>query len=245
MQDLASRALVDEDTADRRLARQLLPQAVDDFVQRSQQVNASGPEAQADFVFGRDILDRVRAAQEEEGAAAQAELDVLLESRDLLEQAVDLLAQPDLDAGALAAAIAALPDGFGARDEVLALARDVLEIQDAIFEQSERISAALALLAPEDVGLDAPSSGNVTPFSAAVPPAFTANEAGGSATAAPTATPGGGSTQVSQEADTQQGLYQVAKRLDVIAKQDADYYAAQKRRDDRSDSKLGRIANQR
>lgn len=240
VEDLRSRALVDQDTEDRRFARDQLPQAVNDLIAAGQRAGASSPLAQEALDFGRSVLVEVKDRRERDADDAARARAALEESRDLLEDIRDILASPELDAAALAEKALALPDSFGERETVISLARTVLEIQDALYEQNERIAAALEALTPEDVGLSAPVSANDN--AAAAPAAFTGADANQSAPPQ-TATAGGGSTETSKDADLQSGLYLIAKRLEKIAEQDAEFYRDSLRRADRQDTKLARIAN--
>lgn len=241
--DLRSRALVAEDTVDRRFAREQLPQAVQDLVEIAQGAGASSPLAQEAARFGRAALVEVRNARDADATAAERSLAALEQSRDILEDIRDLLAAPQLDAAALAERALALPPDFAERETVIGLARTVIGIQEALFEQNERITAALEALTPEDVGLTAPDSfaanDNSSPSS---PAAFTAGEAG-QAGPPQTATAGGGATSGSQQSDVVTGLYFVAKRLEAIQNQDAEYYRRQLRDNSNADRKLNQLVN--
>ena len=242
VEDLQSRALVAEDTADRRLAREQLPQAVADLVQFSQSVNASSAEAQGDLAFGRGVLERVRDAAAKEKTEAEKQLATLEASRAILEEIRDLLAAPRLDAPAVLAAALRLDPAFDNREAVISFADDLIAIQEAMAAQNERIAAALEAIAPEDIGLTAPSA---LPGAAAspLPPAPVAPAPSTPAQAPTTAPAGGGSTAPSAEADLTTQLYQIVKRLESIYEQDRVYYGDQRRRDERADSKLQRIAS--
>jgi hypothetical protein len=246
VEDLQSRALVETDTADRRLAREQLPQAVRDLVERSQGVNASSTVAQSDFIFGRDVLARVRDRAEQERVSAVSQLETLRQSRDLLEDIRDFLAAPALDALGLSGAAAALPAGFAERDEIISLARDVLEIQKAQFEQSDAINAALERLTLADVsaGDGANQSDPLVTLPARTQPApFSITNIDPARTSAQTATSGGGSTEGTKDGDIITGLFTLAKRIEESSDQDSQFYDDQKRRDTAIAAILNRIAN--
>lgn len=241
VEDLRSRALVAEDTADRQFAREQLPQAVNDLIETAQKAGDASPLAQNAVAFGRAALVEVRNAREADATAAERSLAALEQSRDILEDIRDILASPELDAAALAERALSLPADYAERDTVVGLARTVIEIQEAQFEQNERITAALEALSPEDVGLTAPSAANDNPPSAS-PAAFTGAEAA-SPGASASASQGGAPTASAQDSDVVTGLYYIAKRLQAMEAQDKEFYSRQIRDNSKADNKLGLIAN--
>lgn len=238
VEDLRSRALVAEDSEDRRFARDELPRAVQDLVERAQSAGASSPLAQNALSFGRAVLVEVGESRRRDAETAERSLAVLEEVRDGVNAMRDILASPTLDAEALAARALALPDDFAGRDQLIDMAARILDLQAAIAGQNEAITAALEALAPEDVGLV--PSGFAAINDNTAPLAFTASDATAQSGPAPTATAGGAAG--GEDGDLLTGLYFVAKQLQEMRKENGAYYKADIDITRRSDAKLGAIA---
>lgn len=201
-------------------ARERLPQAVQDFIERSRQINASTGAFTNDFNFARGILDRVREQLVTEKSTAERQLDSLLTQQDLLEQIRDLLASPTLDP----AAFATLANRLDPSNPLYALSQQLLDLNRQQFDISQATLSALEALDPASVGIYAPANDDFAALSASVTPL-----------APSPSTQSGGS--VNEDAATQDlidGVYVVASRLDEIKTLMETQGDDQKKRDDQA-----------
>ena len=252
VEDFRVRALGAEDNEDRRLARDLLPGAVNDFIDLAQRAGASSPFAQEAVRFGRETLVDVREARLRDAEDAARSLAALEASRDALEDIRDILAAPDLDAARLAERAGGLPAGFDGRGDVLELTRTLLDIQQQRFEQDERIARALEALTPSDLGLGpdpaaaaaASTVATANGDGGAAPPTFTLEDL--ARVAPPQPQPAAASAPPGRAGDAAviDALYVVARRLDAMILQDSEYYARQIDDNSKAERRLNTLANQ-
>lgn len=213
------------------VARDLLPQAIRDFVEKSRAVNASSAAFTTDFDLGRELLVSFRAQLDAEGTDAERQLEAINRNGDLLAEIRDILSQPQLNIERFAEAAGRLdPD-----NPLAPIALSLLELQAQQADQNERLIALLEALRPADVGLEpaalstALAGAPATALSSAPPPPVNPDSVG--LVAAPT-TAAGGSKATSREADIIDGLFAVASAIDAQTLQDAKLAKEQKKRDD-------------
>lgn len=238
LEDIGNRALTgDEET--KRLARAELPAAVDAYVQRLDEVYASGPARDNGVAFARDLLTRVRDQAAEEKSAAERQLETLDRSRDLLEEIRDLMAAPQLNVEALVKAASQ----FDQDSPFAVLAFQLADLEARQTAQSERLVAVLEQIAAGDVGLGATPDGEA--FTGAAPASgFDAGVSGADASPA-VPTQSSNSQASSRDADVVQGLIDIAQAVDEQTGEIVSLEKRRERRDARIEGYLKTIATTR
>ena len=241
VEDLLSRSLNDTPGFDRDLARDQLPNAVRDFIDRAVRTGASGVRAQEAIAFGRDALVQLQERLVEERAAAESELETLKQSRDILEDMRDELAKQTLDGRAIASLASSLPAAFSERTEIVNLTRELITLQQTQFDQNLAITAALEALTPGDLGLGARGvNDNQAASPAPAPPAAPADQAAivNSSIAVVRAL---GGEQFNQ--DVLDGLAAIEKRLDEQMTQSESQQEQNADRDNKRNSYLKQLSD--
>lgn len=153
LEDLRQRALFGDTEEIRSSARAALPDAVNNFVNRVEEVFASG-EARANAInFGRDLLVEVRDQAGLERSNAEKQLDELERARLINEEVRDILAAQRLDSAALLNAVSTLSQDNPLRVQ----SEELVDLERRQLEQQERFVEILSQIFPADVGLTGPS----------------------------------------------------------------------------------------
>ncbi len=178
--DLVERALAGDGAA-----RDSVIQVGDELRRRSLEINASGPQGQADEALVRQGLIQVRDAVADEVSLNQRQLEAAERTADGVEALIAVIADRGVNASDLRAAAQDFSADFDIRDTALALA-DLLDQRAGAADAS---AAALAAASPSQVfaSLGAPSNDNAlingltaSPlFSAPSPPAPPSSGAAG------------------------------------------------------------------
>ena len=235
--DLKRRAL-SEDEATRKLAREQLPQAVSDFLSGTESVAGRGLAFEEARQFGREALTTVRARIDTEQTAAERQIRILEESRDLQAKLVAILGEPSIDRQKLIGVAAGLDPG----NALSPLLFEFLRLQQQQTDANTAATSALAVLRPVDVGLTTAPATLAPP--AVTPPPETLTQtretqAAGSSAATQTSAQ---ATDPARAVDTADALYKIARSIGDLADDINALGQSQKTRDDTANNYLASIA---